>query len=52
LLFHFALRFTHLELFWASVLIPCAPLVGVLGFFLLECQQFASEMNWLETLPW
>jgi hypothetical protein len=36
LLFHSALRFMHLELFLVRVLIPCAPVVEVLSFFLLE----------------
>jgi hypothetical protein len=33
LLFHSALGFMHLELFWLRVLIPCAPVIGVLSFF-------------------
>jgi hypothetical protein len=36
LLFHFALRFMHLELCLVGVLIPHAPVVRILGFFLLE----------------
>jgi hypothetical protein len=32
LLFHSALRFLHLKLFLVRVLIPCAPVVGVLTF--------------------
>jgi hypothetical protein len=32
-LFHSALRFMHLELFFVIVLIACDPVVGVLNFF-------------------
>jgi hypothetical protein len=41
----------HLELFLLRILIPCAPRVGVLSFFLLELQQYSSEMGVLDVLP-
>jgi hypothetical protein len=44
------LTFTHLA-FLVRVLIPCAPVVGVLSFFLLELQQCSSERGMLEMLP-
>jgi hypothetical protein len=52
LAFHSALRFMLLELFLVKVLIPCAPVVGVLCFFpLLVLPQCSSERGMLDMLP-
>jgi hypothetical protein len=45
LLFHSALRFAHLVLFLFKVLIPCAPVVGVLTFFQGAPAVFLREGN-------
>jgi hypothetical protein len=40
----------HLELVLVGVLIPCAPVFGVLSFFFFEFQEFSSERDMVEVL--
>jgi hypothetical protein len=38
-------------LVWVRVLIPCALIVRVLSFFLLELQQYSSKRGMLDMFP-